>query len=352
VRFQGFHDYLRDPQSSLGRSALRNLHRVFDDLHHGIDPEIVSEARLGEALELVWDYRQDRVDPLLARLSAEVIRFLRRCHINHCSEYDEAAPWQISRMQALENSLEDYLKHAPCLMTRCLSQTAVKDHPDFLLALDDLRAEAADVLLSLLADENYPYAGLAIDVLRWSTDPRVAPWLRHCAVRLASKKQKTQWTKQAASAPEVADSCYPSVLRALRHHPSSDTERLLIAAARDSDPERRAAAIGSLGWSEPFDPDAIAAMLGRHRDHPDGDVRHATRAALARLGDRESLQNFRAGLCGDEPLQLCRCIDDIGNEGLLFLWPDLDGLTDSNDPDVSQMAWDAIERLGEMVSGR
>jgi hypothetical protein len=354
ARFQGFHEYLREPQSQLGRLALRGLHRVFEGLCHGIDQDIVSEARLGEALELVWDHRQDKSDPLVARVFVEVIRFLTRCRGIERPDDEESERWQISRMRALESDLLDFLKEAPPLLIPRLSHTAIKDHPDLLSALDDLRAEAADVLLPLLADGGYPHACLAIDVLRWSRDPRVGPWLRDRASRWV-RQRRAPWAphQTAPLAPDVvAGPCYLSVLRALRHHPSSETERFLIAAAGHRDPGCRAAALGSLGWSEPLEPAAISAALGQGRSDPDSDVRRAARGALARLGDRESLQSFRVGLSGNELLEVCRCIEEIGNEGLVLLWPDLDRLTNGPDPEVSQMAWDAIERLDDTVSGR
>ena len=49
---------------------------------------------------------------------------------------------------------------------------------DLLLALDDLRAESAGVLLPLLAEPRFAHRELAVKVLRWSRDPRVGPRLR------------------------------------------------------------------------------------------------------------------------------------------------------------------------------
>src|SRR5262249_7097285 len=156
-------------------------------------------------LELVWDSAEDRAEPLLTRLFVQVIRFLKRYHINHCPDQDEAEWWQISRMRTLEDGLLDYLEKAPSRLIHCLSERPVKNRPALLLALADVRPEAADVLLPLLAEGSYPHASLALDVLRWSMDRRVGPCLRDRAIRLAPRKQRMQRAPQgmATHAPDA-----------------------------------------------------------------------------------------------------------------------------------------------------
>src|SRR5258705_451433 len=51
VCFLSFAGYLRRPDSPLGRAALRVLHRALEGLRGGVQPHLVAEARLGEAIE-------------------------------------------------------------------------------------------------------------------------------------------------------------------------------------------------------------------------------------------------------------------------------------------------------------
>src|SRR5438105_8424208 len=75
--FLGFSGYLHEPASSLGRAALRVLHRTLEGLRCGVPPQVVPEARIGEMIEGLWDHRAEPVDPLTVRVLAEVLRFLR-----------------------------------------------------------------------------------------------------------------------------------------------------------------------------------------------------------------------------------------------------------------------------------
>ena len=44
-------------------------------------------------------------------------------------------------------------------------------------------------------------------------------------------------------------------------------------------------------------------------------------------------------------------IEVIAAEGLTWLWPELDLLTESDDPSVAHHAWEAIEWLRESILG-
>src|SRR5437660_12809183 len=73
ICFLGFAGYLRHPETPLGRAALRVLHRAIEGLHYGggVQPFLVTEARLGEAIERLWDHRPEGVQPLMARVAVE-----------------------------------------------------------------------------------------------------------------------------------------------------------------------------------------------------------------------------------------------------------------------------------------
>src|SRR5437016_4978178 len=57
VCFLGFTGYLRQPETPLGRAALRVLRRALEGFRYGLPPQVVSEARFGEMLESLWDNR-------------------------------------------------------------------------------------------------------------------------------------------------------------------------------------------------------------------------------------------------------------------------------------------------------
>ena len=140
---------------------------------------------------------------------------------------------------------------------------------------------------------------------------------------------------------------YRSILRALRGHPSPQTEALLLLAARDWDPTYRAAAVNSLGWWEPVQREEVRQTLQEARRDPNPEVRHSARAALARLGERQALLWFRQSLTSEDPQRVYETIHSIASEGLTLLWPDLDRLADAEDVDVAHHAREALERMCE-----
>jgi hypothetical protein len=150
-------------------------------------------------------------------------------------------------------------------------------------------------------------------------------------------------------APDVP---YKAVLRALRGHPSVETEQFLLAAAADWDPTFRAAAVGSLGWWEPLRRGETLLCLQQGRRDPSPEVRQASRAALARLGERQALQWFRQALTGEDAQHVHEAVQVVAGEGLTLLWPDLDRLADAEDSEVAHHAREALERLCEDMESR
>src|SRR5215472_8801664 len=118
VCFLGFAGYLRQPDTPLGRAALRVLHRALEGLRHGVPPQVVAEGRLGEVVESLYDNRPEQPDPLVARVFREALRLLRRApHAERAlsaeSSEVEAFGWQTSRLAALEAALEEYVEEMP-----------------------------------------------------------------------------------------------------------------------------------------------------------------------------------------------------------------------------------------------
>jgi hypothetical protein len=361
VCFLGFAGYLRQRETALGQAALRVLHRALEGLRCGVPPQVVAEARLGELVENLWDNRPDGVDPLSVRVFLEALRILHRAPhaeplLGPESGEQEAFNWQMSRLAALEPSLDDYLDEVGPLLTRAAPHASARRQRDVLLALLDLKAEAGDVLLPLLAEPRFLHPELALGVLTWSKNPRVAPFLRDWAGRVvpmarrALRRRRATPPRRPSLPPHFP---YPAILRALRGHPSPETETFLILAGRDWDPAYRAAAVSSLGWWEPMHRAEVLLALQDARRDPNPEVRQAARAALARLGERQALQWFRQGLMSEDTQRIHETIQIVAAEALALLWPDLDHLADAEDPDIAHHAREGLERLGEeMDQGR
>jgi HEAT repeats len=355
VCFLGFASYLREPETRLGRSALRVLHRALEGLRMGVPPHLVTEARLGETVESLWDHRPKQVDPLVVRVLVEALRHLRRS-ANAENAFDdehaeqEAYRWQISHLAALEEAFHDYLSEAASQLGPALAQASETTERDILHALADLRADAATWILPLLDRPDFESLELATEVLTWSRDPAVAPRLRSWVLGKVHMLDRAQRKRQAFSprrnsAP--AGCPYAAVLRALRGHGSAETEMFLLWAARDWDPTIRAAAIGSLAWWEPFHRHDVLLSLQDARRDSNPEVRQTARSALARLGERQALSWFRQALTCDDSHRVHEAIQVVANESIMMLWADLDRLADSEDSDISLHAREALERLSE-----
>jgi hypothetical protein len=361
ICFLGFSGYLSQPETVLGRTSLRVLHRALEGLRFGVQPQLIVESRLGEIIETLWDSRPEGVHPLIVRIAVEVRRLLRRGA--QLQEYSggedgsdgETLEWQLSRLSALEPGLDDYCEEAPAYLRAALPNARGSQLRDLLSALNDLKAEAASELLPLLESAQPPIAELMLENLTCSRDERVGPWLRAWASRRVGMSRRAARRRQPlppsrSSVPK--DFPYGSVLRALRGHGSLQTETFLVLAASDWDPTFRAAAVSSLGWWEPYRRAKVVDCLGQARHDPNPEVRQFARSALARLGERAALQWFRNNLTGEDTRNVHESIQLAAQEGLTLLWPELDHLADADDPDVAQHARETLERLREEMDER
>jgi hypothetical protein len=360
VCFLSFAGYLRQPNSPLGKAALRVLHSALEGLRCGVQPQVVVEARLGELIEGLWDNRPERPHPLIVRVVSEALRLLQRAPHAEVLLADEAYEqeafgWQLSRLTALESALRDYLEESPRGLCAALATATPEEQRDLLGALIELRADCADAVLPLLETADFPHTELAVNALANSQNKRVGPWLREWVLRRIHVAQRARGRRliRASGRDNVpADFPYAAVLRALRGHASSETEAFLLLAAHDWDAGYRCAALSSLGWWEPFRHDDVSACLQKARRDPHGDVRQAARAALGRLGECQSLTWFRQALTAQDTLRVHEAIQMIASEGLMILWPDLDRLADSENVDVAIHACEALERLREQLNLR
>ncbi len=231
----------------------------------------------------------------------------------------------------------------------------MEEQSDILRALIELRAEAGEAVLPLLAVPHYPHAELALEALTWSSHPRIAPLLRDWVLQRVPMVRRAQRRRRAAAPrrPSIpAELPYLAILRTLRGHASPQTEAFLLLAARDWDPTVRLSAVGSLGWWEPLRRQEVLLTLQDARRDPNSEVRQAARAALARLGERQALSWFRQTLTSEDPQRVHDTIQTVAGENLTLLWPDLDRLADAEDTDVAHHAREALERLCEDMNYR
>ncbi|MCI0377603.1 MAG: HEAT repeat domain-containing protein [Gemmataceae bacterium] len=358
VCFLGFPGYLQQPHTPLGQAALRVLHRALEGLRYGVQPSMVVDARLGEVIEDLWDQVGDDSHPLLVRIAFETRRFLRRApHALALLENEpaecEAFQWQLTRLEALDATLAEYLEKASAQLIGRIAGSNDRQRRDLFLALLDLQIDTGDTLIrSIGAKPNLPGIELALELLAYARHPRVGPWLCEYASSRVPMRRRAQWRpwSEPPRRPSLPIQLpYRAVLRALRGQPSAQTERFLILAARDWDPLFRAAALTSLGWWDPIlKKDVLEALHNGSRD-PCTQVRKSARAALARLGQRAALHWFRQGLRAEDPHAIHETIQLIVTEGLTLLWPDLDRLAESDNPDLALLAKEALERLSEGI---
>ena len=355
VSFLGFGGYLRDLDSALGISALRLLHCALEGLRHGYPPQLVTEARLGDIIETLWDHRPEGGHPLLVRVFHEATRLTRRApHLqglvpNERAER-ESFEWQISRILVLEPAIKEYQEEAVVNLRTLLPHAQGDLLRDILLALHDLRAESAREILPMLAKGQTVHLDLAVELLAWSKDPLVGPFLRHWVYRSGilethTHSKRRYWVRKRRTPNQSVPLC--AILKALRGHPGEETEKVLILAARDESAGVRAASLSSMGWWEPILGRQVRQLLASARRDNHSEVRQSARAALARMGERQALHWFRQALTGENVHHIHEAIQVIAVEGITLLWPDLDRLVDCDNPEVAYMAREALGRLFE-----
>lgn len=354
VTFSTFADYLKDFPQRWGEAAVRALHRALEGLRCGISAQIVAEARLGEMLETVWDLHGQTMHPLLIRLFSEALRHQRRARqfAQDLSEEhfeQEAYEMQVSRIAGLEDHLQDYLNKAKKAIPAQLDRLPHHELADWLDAILELRADAGPALLRLLqGTPHQPLSEQAILALAWSPSSQTADSLREIASKNLPTQpiRSTRWLR-ARRTSSVHSPLAAAALISLRHHPSMETEQIILAGVRSSDLEIRTAAISSLGWWDPLRRQTVLMYLQDARYDRDGEVRHAARAALARLGERQALQWFRQGLVSENRHIVLESIQAIADEGITLLWPELDRLVDEEEPDLASCAREALEQMQE-----
>src|SRR5207248_4795701 len=139
---------------------------------------------------------------------------------------------------------------APAGLCGDLAVAGDDGRPDLLAALEDLRADAAAVVLPLMGSWPANHRTAAVRLLAFARGPDVAPTLIAWVRQWLQPERRARRTPRAVPPPRtsVPDAVpYVAILRTLRGHPSAETELFLRIAARDWDPTVRAAAAARLG---------------------------------------------------------------------------------------------------------
>jgi hypothetical protein len=356
VSMPRFGDFLSQPLKNLGRCAVRVLLLALEGIRRGWVPNhIYTDAQIGELVHRLAESCPDVADPLLTRLFVEALRHRRRATQTVPDQRSEgnrreAVRWQTAFLRDAEPVLLEYLHDIGNELAHQLLTEDRNEHLDILAAITDLRVDATKSILRRISEADYPYQAQAVRCLRWSKDERAGKTLRG----LARKWLSTGWGVRSwlgGSDQTKADPMISAVLFALRGHPGAETEEILLRLAQHSSPAVQLAAFQSLGWSEPLDREGVihALWIAQRSDRPE--LRRAALAVQARLGECVALAVTRESLCGSDPAMTHEVIDLIVEEELTWLWPDLDLLTESEDPAIACHAWEGIERLREGLFG-
>lgn len=351
LSFGGFAQRFGDP---LGRAALRVLRSALEGLRCGLSPQLLAEARLGELIEQLWDQQPEQPDPLLVRCLVQCRRLTRRS-LEHFTadlleQEAESIGYQMSRLHALDSAIASYLDACTPVLLQQLRTATGSDAVDLLDALIDLRADTGAVVPARFLDDEFPHRR-GLESLMWSCDPRATYFLCRL-VEAGLECHRRPWFRPFGQTNANADPLLITAIRSLREHRTAEAEARLLEAATCDIADVRAVALASFGWSDPHDEGSVLDVLHNAKESRSLELRFAARTSLARLGQRESLQWFRERLTSEEPLLVHDAIRAISEEYLTWLWPDLDRLTESDNPELAYHAREAVHRLSEEAAWR
>jgi len=355
--FPNFAECLHDPLSPTGQTALRLLRTALEGVRRGFVPvTLYSDAQIGEMLRHLAEDCPDTADPLLTRVFIETLRHARRSYSSSPELRDDpgrrqAIRWQVGHLRDAESIIREYLHGIAEDLATSLPRHGEAEQQDILAVVAEMRADVGPALVDLLAEANFKPRAAALECLQWSQTPEAA-WVlcgQGQSIGAGTIGKSTWWKRPIAEqvpAPELLSS-----LKALRGHPGEEAEAVLREFARHPQPTFRIAAIKSLGWWEPIDRVNVIHSLHSARIDSLPEVRMAAVAALARLGECASLNVLREALQSPSVDNVHQTIDLIAAEGLTWLWPDLDLLTESDNPAIAHHAWEAVEDLRELILG-
>jgi hypothetical protein len=332
VGFPNFAALLTSPARSDRQAALRALTRTARGGRDGaLDMASLVRAGLLEHLAAVTP---GDADPWLAAAVVEAERAARRA--DFWLKTLSVAERNAAGLSRITDRRRRALRDIPGRLVARFAAAPADEQAASLRVLDDLRADVSELFPSL-PDRRAAWWADAVRCLRWARTRDYGPALAEQADRLLS-----------ATRPGPAAT---AVLTGLRGSRSPAVERVLLAGAAHADAAARRASVASFGWTEPFDRAAVIAALKAARADGDAGVRRAAVAALARFGELAALREFAQGLLAEDPAVRQATALAAADEGVSWLWPDLDLVADHADPDTALAAAEALERLREAALG-
>jgi hypothetical protein len=340
VAFPNFPAALHDLSSPNGRLAVRALVRAARGCREAAtEPAVLVRVGLGDHLAAICETAPPAADPWVAAAVLEAGRIARR--MVHWARLlaPDARPLarrQAARLDAVAGRRGEWLSGAAAQLIARFPQAAADEQAAALCCLGDLRADVSD-LFPRLPDRRVTWWADAIRALTWAKSKSLGPKLAAQAAALFGGRSASM---------ELA-----VVLAALRGHRCREAEGVLLKAMGHPDPVVRRASCGAFGWWDPFDPYVLVPRLRAGRNDPDPAARRAAVAALARLGERAALLEFAEALTGEEPSIRQHGALAVADEGLSWLWPDVQALAEGPHPDAAVAATEAMERLREQALG-
>ena len=341
VAFPNFTTTLKDLTGPLAQPALRAITRVAQGCRNGIiDPGSMLTIGLGDILARLSATASLLPDPWLTLAILEAERVFKR--IGHWARLLDLESQLLAERQGMrlcETSPQRaaWLRTAPLRLIKRFSVAPTHEQTAILQSLFEFRADIIS-LFPHLPDRRTVWWTEAVRCLMWSQSTVVGPVLARQTQELLAHRRHHHFAAH--------------LLTALRGHPCEEAERVLLRATAAKDPELRQAAAGALGWWPPFSPSAVMGMLRTLRaERHHVETRQAAVAALARLGERNALDEIRDELMSEEASIRTATANRIAVEGLSWLWPDLQEVAESNDPPTALAAVEAIAQLREQAVG-
>ncbi len=260
--------------------------------------------------------------------------------------------WQVGHLRDAEPIFREYLHGIGEDLLQMLPRRNAQEQLDILAVIAELHEDTGDELAGLLGDTRFEPRAATLESLRWSTAPAASRLLCDIARNsIDGRDGKPAWWKRKTNDGTVSTPELVAALTALRGHPGEEAEAVLREFGRHPQPALRVAALRSLGWWEPIDRAEVLQLTRVAKIDSNSEVRTAAVSVLARLGECAALNLLREAMNGPNSENVHQVIDTIANEGLTWLWPDLDVLTEADNPAIAHHAWEAVENLRESILG-
>ncbi len=340
VAFPNFPSTLHDLASATGSLAVRAVARAARGARDGLaDLSTLVRVGLGDHLAAISETAPPVPDPWLTAAMIEAERASRRtAHWARLLPPDArpSAERQGARLAATTPRRQNWLSGAPRRLIARFPTASPTEQISLLHTLEDLRADVIRLFPAPPDSRSDGWAD-AVRCLRWTDSPTLGPVL-------ASQAGRSLVGRRTISAAVV-------LIEALRGHSCRESEAVFLQASRADDPSIRAAGLGAFGWSDGFNMSAVVVTLQAGRIDPDPAARRAAVAALARFGERAALREIAGGFAAEDLATRQAAVRVVAAEGISWLWPDLDALAETADPETALTASEAVERLREDAFG-